>query len=110
MTKRVSGPKSVRIPWTPLAVSVIVVLSSAFAVQPVRDAATARQKLLDQLVSPVRWTQEIAEMAKRHPDATFVEMGPGNVLTGLMGRLVKGARTFTCGTASDVEKLQQMVS
>jgi len=44
------------------------------------------------------------------PDALYVEMGPGNVLTGLMGRLVKGARTFTCGTASDVEKLQQMVS
>jgi hypothetical protein len=27
-----------------------------------------------------------------------------------MGRRVKGARTFACGTATDVEKLQQMVS
>ena len=44
------------------------------------------------------------------PDALYVELGPGNVLTGLMGRLVKGARTFACGTASEVEKLQQMVS
>jgi hypothetical protein len=40
----------------------------------------------------------------------YVEMGPGNVLTGLMGRLVKGARTFACGTAADVEKLHQMIS
>jgi len=37
-------------------------------------------------------------------------MGPGNVLSGLMGRLVKGARTFTCGTAAEVEKLLQMAA
>jgi hypothetical protein len=49
-------------------------------------------------------------MAAQYPDALFVEMGPGNVLTGLMGRLVKGARTFACGTTADVEKLLQMVA
>jgi [acyl-carrier-protein] S-malonyltransferase len=73
-------------------------------------AVNAKDLLLRQLTSPVRWSTEIRNIAGHFPDALYVEMGPGNVLTGLMGRLVKGARTFACGTASDVEKLQQMVS
>ena len=73
-------------------------------------AVDAKDLLLRQLTSPVRWSTEIRNIAGHFPDALYVEMGPGNVLTGLMGRLVQGARTFACGTASDVEKLQQMVS
>jgi [acyl-carrier-protein] S-malonyltransferase len=73
-------------------------------------AVDAKDLLLRQLTSPVRWSTEIRNIASHFPDALYVELGPGNVLTGLMGRLVKGARTFACGTATDVEKLQQMVS
>ncbi|HJQ52755.1 MAG TPA: ACP S-malonyltransferase [Gemmatimonadaceae bacterium] len=73
-------------------------------------AVEAKDLLLRQLTSPVRWSTEVRNMAAQFPDALFVEMGPGNVLTGLMGRLVKGARTFACGTAGDVEKLLQMVA
>jgi [acyl-carrier-protein] S-malonyltransferase len=73
-------------------------------------AADAKDLLLRQLTSPVRWSAEIRNVAARFPDALYVEMGPGNVLTGLMARLAKGARTFACGTAADVEKLQQLVS
>ena len=78
------------------------------------DASTtsvdAKDLLLRQLTSPVLWSTEMRNIARYFPDALYVEMGPGSVLTGLMGRLVKGARTFACGTATDVEKLQQMVS
>jgi [acyl-carrier-protein] S-malonyltransferase len=73
--------------------------------QPVRDAATARQRLLDQLVSPVRWTEEITEMAKRHPEATFVEMGPGSVLVGLVKKIAPNVKTMTCGTAAEINQL-----
>jgi [acyl-carrier-protein] S-malonyltransferase len=73
-------------------------------------AVDAKDLLLRQLTSPVRWSSEIRNIAARFPDALYVEMGPGNVLTGMMGRLVKGARTFACGTAPDIEKLQQLVS
>lgn len=73
-------------------------------------AVDAKDLLLRQLTSPVRWSTEIRNIAARFPDALYVEMGPGNVLTGLMARLAKGARTFACGTAADVEKLQQLVS
>ena len=73
-------------------------------------AVAAKDLLLSQLTSPVRWSTEIRNIAARFPDALFVEMGPGNVLTGLMGRLVKGAKTFACATAADTEKLLQMVA
>lgn len=73
-------------------------------------AVDAKALLLEQLTSPVRWSKEIRNIAGRYPDALYVEMGPGNVLSGLMARLVKGARTFACGTVAEVEKLQKMVS
>lgn len=73
-------------------------------------AVDAKDLLLRQLTSPVRWSTEIRNMAAYYPEALYVEMGPGSVLSGMMGRLVKGARTFACGTVTDVEKLQQMVS
>ena len=74
------------------------------------SATEAKDLLLRQLTSPVRWSTEMRNIAGHFPDALFVEMGPGNVLTGLMGRLVKGAKTFACGTAPEVEKLLQMVA
>jgi len=73
-------------------------------------AVDAKDLLLRQLTSPVRWSNEMRNVAGHFPDALYVEMGPGNVLTGLMGRLVKGAKTFACGTASEVDKLLQMVA
>jgi [acyl-carrier-protein] S-malonyltransferase len=42
--------------------------------------------------------------AKLAPDATFVEVGPGNVLSGLLKRIVPEAQTVTLGTADEVEK------
>jgi len=78
------------------------------------DASTtsvaAKDLLLRQLTSPVRWSEEMRNIASHFHEALYVEMGPGNVLTGLMGRLVKGARTFACGTAAEVDKLLQMVA
>ena len=73
-------------------------------------AVAAKDLLLRQLTSPVRWSEEVRNIATSFPDALYVEMGPGNVLSGLMGRLVKGARTFSCGTVPEVEKLLQMVA
>ena len=73
-------------------------------------AIDAKDLLLKQLTAPVRWSAEIRNIAARFPDALYVEMGPGNVLSGLMGRLVKGAQTFACGTPAETEKLLQMVA
>lgn len=73
--------------------------------QRVADDTTARRLLTEQLTSPVRWVQVIQAMAAEHPGATFVEMGPGNVLTGLLKRLAPNNPARTCGTVADVESL-----
>jgi len=69
----------------------------------VRDAATARRLLADQLTSPVRWVESLRALAALAGDAAeFVEIGPGNVLTGLARRVVAGARTVNLGTAAEL--------
>src|SRR5450759_3669403 len=73
-------------------------------------AVDAKALLLRQLTSAVLWSTEIRNIAASFPDALYLELGPGNVLSGLVGRIVKGARTFTCGTPPEVEKLLQMVA
>ncbi|HVT40039.1 MAG TPA: ACP S-malonyltransferase [Gemmatimonadaceae bacterium] len=76
----------------------------------VGNAATARELLLEQLTSTVRWVQVVEEMAAEHPGALFVEMGPGNVLTSLARRLAPNNPSVTCGTAADVEALLAKLS
>ena len=73
--------------------------------EAIGDAATARSLLLRQLTSPVRWVEVVRNMAARYPGVTFVEMGPGNVLTGLVKRLAPDCTTMTCGTVAEVEAL-----
>ena len=71
--------------------------------EPVRDAETARRLLAAQLTSRVRWVESVQALAGLAGEgAWFVEMGPGNVLTGLARRIVAGARTVSLGTAAEV--------
>jgi [acyl-carrier-protein] S-malonyltransferase len=71
---------------------------------PVRSAAEAKRLLAEQLTSPVRWVACMQQAAAMVPGATFVEIGPGNVLSGLLKRIVPGAETVTLGTADEVER------
>lgn len=71
---------------------------------PVSASGDARRLLAEQLTAPVRWVECMQRAAALVPGATFVEIGPGNVLSGLLKRIVPGAATLTLGTADDVEK------
>ena len=72
---------------------------------PVTTASDAKRLLLEQLTAPVRWTQLVERLVADFPGALFVEMGPGNVLTGLMKKIAPGAECVPCGTAADVDSL-----
>lgn len=78
--------------------------------EPVTLADRARQLLLQQLTRPVRWTDEVSAMAGKMPDALYVEMGPGSVLTGLVKKIAPSAKTMTCGTAAEVNQLLELAA
>jgi len=78
--------------------------------QPVLKAERAKELLLEQLSSPVRWSDEVLALAERYPDALYVEMGPGNVLVGLVKKIAPSLETATCGTAAEVDQLQGLVA
>ncbi len=72
--------------------------------EAVRTGVDAKRLLADQLTAPVRWVECMQAAAAIAPDSTFVEIGPGNVLAGLLKRIVPGAKTVTLGTADEVER------
>lgn len=72
--------------------------------------AEAQRLLLEQLTSPVRWTDVVRSLAIAYPNALFVEMGPGNVLTNLTRRIAPQIHSATCGTAVEVDQLLKTVS
>jgi [acyl-carrier-protein] S-malonyltransferase len=78
--------------------------------QPVLKAERAKELLLEQLSSPVRWSDEVLALAERYPNALYVEMGPGNVLVGLVKKIAPSLKTATCGAAAEVKQLQEFVA
>jgi len=57
------------------------------------DPQTIKANLLAQLTSPVRWTQSVKNMLVEGADY-FMEVGPGNVLQGLVKRISGGIVTI----------------
>lgn len=62
-----------------------------------------------QLCSPVRWRQTLHRL---HDDGygTYVEVGPGTVLTGLAKRTVDGARVLSVSTPGDLDRLLESLA
>lgn len=55
-----------------------------------KTAAEIRSHLIEQLYSPVRWVESIEKLGKLGVD-TYVEVGPGKVLSGLIKKIQRGA-------------------
>lgn len=72
--------------------------------RPHSTPQAVRRALVDQLLAPVRWTdclQALSEMGHVH----WFEIGPGNVLAGLLKRTVSGAFAQTVGTVAEIEEV-----
>ena len=72
-------------------------------------AAALPQILLDQLTAPVRFTQAVAALVADGV-GTFVEVGPGQVLSGLVRRCDRSVRTLSVGDPGGLAKLEEAVS
>jgi [acyl-carrier-protein] S-malonyltransferase len=71
--------------------------------KPISDVVIARRLLIEQLTRPVRWAAGVRTMIERGV-TDFIELGPNNVLTGLLKRIDKGAAGRTLGTAAEVQE------
>jgi len=72
--------------------------------EPVRDGAGARDALVRQVSSPVRWEQSMRNMIESGIE-TFVEIGPGRVLAGLSRRIRRDVRVLGVSGVEGVEKV-----
>jgi len=69
---------------------------------PITRSADARQSLIRQVTAPVRWLESIQWLINSGVD-TFVEVGPGKVLSGLMRQI---DRNVKCFNVEDAESLK----
>ena len=65
--------------------------------------------LVEQLTAPVRFTHAAGELA-RGGVRTFVEVGPGNVLSGLVRRIDRGVKTVSVNTVESLERAQEALT
>lgn len=71
---------------------------------PVKTAAEIRQSLVDQLTHPVLWSDSIQKIGAQGRQ-TFVELGPGKVLAGLLKRTLKEAAIQPGGSYTEIQAL-----
>jgi [acyl-carrier-protein] S-malonyltransferase len=71
---------------------------------PLTDAGAIREELTQQIASSVQWTRTI-ELLVSLGVTTFLEIGPGQALTGMVKRIAKGTTTLNVSNAEDIQKV-----
>jgi [acyl-carrier-protein] S-malonyltransferase len=87
-------------PVAPFMSTVTARLESAQRIAPL---------LVDQLTAPVRFTQAASELVKDGA-RTFVEVGPGNVLSGLVKRIDKGVKAIPVNSLAALDRIEEALS
>lgn len=90
---------------TEIKTSAVPVISN-FAARAVSGVADIRETLEKQVTGSVRWSESM-QLLISQGEQHFLELGPGGVLTGLMGRIQKGVPVFA---VEDAEGLEEAVA
>ncbi len=70
---------------------------------PLSNVAAIQAELAQQIASSVQWTRTIEYLA--HAGVTvFIEIGPGQALTGMVKRIIKGVTTVSISNMADIAK------
>jgi [acyl-carrier-protein] S-malonyltransferase len=104
MRSAVEGMTSI-IKATPFKYPAIPVIANMTAA-PLTTAESVKAELINQLTNPVQWQRSIEYMVKQGVD-TFIEIGPGKVLTGLIRRINKDVATRNISDLATVKSLGQ---
>lgn len=75
----------------------------------IEEAKRLGPLLVEQLTAPVRFTHAAQALIKEGA-LTFVEVGPGNVLSGLVRRIDRSVKTISVSTPESLEKLEQTLT
>jgi [acyl-carrier-protein] S-malonyltransferase len=73
-----------------------------------RDAQDAVEALVAQVSSPVRWEAVVQRLASEGV-TTYVEVGPGTVLSGLVKRIHRGATVVSFGSPDDLAGIEALL-
>jgi [acyl-carrier-protein] S-malonyltransferase len=79
--------------------------------RPETDPAKIKDAMTRQIISPVRWAEAVAAMFDHQFD-TFVEVGPKNVLGGLVKKTApkgSGPTVLTCGNLEEIEAAAEKI-
>jgi [acyl-carrier-protein] S-malonyltransferase len=87
---------------TPLQPPQVPVIANITA-RPLNTVDDIHQEMVGQLTSSVRWVNSVETMIAQGVNR-FVEIGPKDVLTGLVQRISKEVQAVTCGTADEVKR------
>jgi [acyl-carrier-protein] S-malonyltransferase len=74
--------------------------------EPLTTGKAVKTELINQLTNPVQWQRSIEYMVAQGV-TTFIEIGPGKVLTGLIKRINKDVATHNMGDLAAVKSLNQ---
>ncbi len=91
----------------PIADARFPVVMNATA-EPTTDAKTIKGNLAIQILSPVRWSDSIRKIESMGVE-TFVEVGPGKVLTGLVKRILPDAVTASFSSMGDLPSVEALL-
>ncbi len=73
--------------------------------QPITTVESVKAELLRQLCHGVRWQRSIEHMINKGV-TTFVEIGPGKILSGLIKRINKNVSTLNIGAAEAIKNIE----
>jgi [acyl-carrier-protein] S-malonyltransferase len=92
-----------RIQAAPIRQAEVPIIANVTAL-PLTEPAEIRRELAEQLYSPVRWEACVRTMLAGGV-RTFVELGPGQVLAGLIRRTDPSAEVFNVGSVEEAERV-----
>jgi [acyl-carrier-protein] S-malonyltransferase len=75
---------------------------------PLTGAEDIRMELAQQIATPVQWIRSIEYLVSEGV-TTFIEIGPGQTLTGMVKRIVKGTTLMNVSSGTDIPRVVSML-
>ena len=83
----------------------VVDIISNVTAESTNQCSLIKSLLIEQIEKPVRWRESVINMIENGVDS-FLEIGPGKVLSGLVKRIDRNVKLNQVNNLNDLEKLQ----